>query len=655
METLGGRDYMNSKLLEWAQSIQLFLADQDINSLNHLILFSTGLFCLFIGLHIFKNLKAKRSRRNIAISIGGWGSRGKSGTERLKAALFNSMGLSLISKTSGCEPVLLYSQVGGDLEEVPLFRPFDKATIWEQTAVLDIANKLDVDVFLWECMGLEPDYVEIMQRDWMNDEICTITNTYPDHEDVQGPSGLDVATSISHFIGRNSRLLTSEEIMFPVLEQRSKKLGGSITKTRQSVLNALTDDVMALFPYEEHPANVSLVMELANEFGVDGDFALREMTRRVKADIGVLRTYPTICWPESSLQFSNGFSANEKFGCLSNWQRLGLSTMTPESHPKNWLTVLVNNREDRVPRSQVFAKMLVVDLQVDEFYLMGTNQEGFAECYRNNVRDFVDNLDLSSSKAMLLAIDKLRLRLRIPKTERELRDRFGKDPQGTKFERLLRSVKQLADFEHNGDTPKATKKLREFIVNQFLGKMIKVPQLNKPDDLPGFIFRQTPSFMTNVMHGVQNIKGPGMQWLELMEIWLRYYENFTEMNTNPVKVPSGFFDSRHRRQYMDNIFCYAHYASLVKEDEDNDVYEEVCSHLSSRLSGKNQIEDDKIKNPETINAVQRMMAYARFNLLKPLKEYQKVRRVKKVYKLFSNGTLSATKTREEIRLIQNMV
>ena len=67
-----------------------------------------------------------------------------------------------------------------------------------------------------------------------------------------------------------------------------------------------------MFLYDEHPQNIALSLELAKEFELDRDYALREMIRGVKPDIGVLRTYPEFKWESGSLEFSNGFSANEK-------------------------------------------------------------------------------------------------------------------------------------------------------------------------------------------------------------------------------------------------------------------------------------------------------------------------------------------------------
>ncbi len=60
-------------------------------------------------------------------------------------------------------------------------------------------------MFLWECMALNPLFVQLLQRDWMRDDIVTLTNAYPDHEDIQGPAGVDVAEVITEFIRRRAR------------------------------------------------------------------------------------------------------------------------------------------------------------------------------------------------------------------------------------------------------------------------------------------------------------------------------------------------------------------------------------------------------------------------------------------------------------------
>ena len=85
----------------------------------------------------------------------------------------------------------------------------------------------------------------------------------------------------------------------------------------------LPEDVLSRFPYEEHPFNIALVLGMAEELGIDRDYALKEMADMVVPDIGVLKAYPAAAVRSRKLEFVNGMSANERHGCLGNWTRLG--------------------------------------------------------------------------------------------------------------------------------------------------------------------------------------------------------------------------------------------------------------------------------------------------------------------------------------------
>src|SRR5260370_34602470 len=105
-------------------------------------------------------------------------------TERLKAAMFHGLGYETLVKTTGCEAMFIHAVPGLPAREVFIYRPYDKATVWEQREVLSLARRLGVRVFLWECMALQPDLVNLLQSQWMRDDWSTITNAYPEHEDV---------------------------------------------------------------------------------------------------------------------------------------------------------------------------------------------------------------------------------------------------------------------------------------------------------------------------------------------------------------------------------------------------------------------------------------------------------------------------------------
>lgn len=361
--------------LFWDQAATYF-SSLYANTLLQLALFIALASAWFFFRHVFKARRMRRARESLAIVVGGWGTRGKSGTERLKAAVFSALGHPLVSKTTGNEAMFLYGLPFGDIREMFLFRPYDKATIWEQMNLAVLASKLGARVFLWECMGLTPAYVKVLQRHWMRDDIATITNTYPDHEDVQGPAGRNIPEVMVNFIPRHSRLITSEEQMRPILVEAARELGTSFTGVGWLEAGLIADEILARFPYQEHPYNIALVTAMAAELGIAPDVAVKEMADRVVQDIGALKVYPEAHVFSRRLEFVLGNSANERFGALGNWTRVGFDKQDPVAEPDTWITTVINNRADRVPRSRVFASIIVKDISADRHVLIGSNLEG---------------------------------------------------------------------------------------------------------------------------------------------------------------------------------------------------------------------------------------------------------------------------------------
>jgi poly-gamma-glutamate synthase PgsB/CapB len=325
-----------------------------------------------------------RARACIPLSIGGWGTRGKSGTERLKAALFQALGCEVFVKTTGCEAMFLHAIPGQRAEEIFLYRTYDKATIWEQRDTLRLASRLGVDVFLWECMALNPDYVDILERRWMRDDLCTLTNAYPDHENIQGPTGLDVAQVMTAFIPPGRPFVTAEQQMLPVLREAARARGARLLQVDWKDVDLLPEDVLARFPYREHPRNIALVLALAAELGVERDVALKEMADWIVPDLGVLKVYPAAEWKGRRLEFANGMSANERTGFLGNWTRLGFHEVDGDT-PATSVVTVINNRGDRSARSVVFADIVARDIGAHRHVIIGTNVRGFA---RGTVESF---------------------------------------------------------------------------------------------------------------------------------------------------------------------------------------------------------------------------------------------------------------------------
>jgi hypothetical protein len=172
--------------------------------------------------------------------------------------------------------------------------------------LLELAAGLHSEVFLWECMALNPEYVDIMQNGWMRDDFATLTNTYPDHEDIQGPAGIDVATVIGRFIPQGNLVLSSELAFNPVLRDAAKLRDAELIEIGDHEGDLLPDDLLSLFPYSEHPRNIALVTELARQIGIDPELAIVTMADYVYPDLGVLKYYPDVQVRGRTLSFVNG-------------------------------------------------------------------------------------------------------------------------------------------------------------------------------------------------------------------------------------------------------------------------------------------------------------------------------------------------------------
>lgn len=367
------------------------------NSQAALVVFVGALATLFWTTGWYKRRKIDLARSRVPLSLGGWGTRGKSGTERLKAGLFDGLGFEVFVKTTGCEAMFIHSAPLQQPVEIFIYRPYDKATIWEQMTMLTLGTRLGCQVFLWECMALNPKYVSLLQHDWMRDDIVTLTNCYPDHEDIQGPAGFNVAGVITEFIPRRSTLITSEMSYLPLFETVCKERGTTMYTVGEREAEIIGDDVLDLFPYREHPRNIALVTRCAVEVGVEPDLALLTMAENVVPDLGVLKSYPRARVRGRYLTFVCGNSANERTGFMGNWRRMKLDQLDYDKDPEKLVITVVNNRADRIARSEVFARILVRDIACDRHVLIGTNLKGLRGFIDTALGDYLGELSLIES------------------------------------------------------------------------------------------------------------------------------------------------------------------------------------------------------------------------------------------------------------------
>lgn len=416
------------RLQEWLETYAHYFLSMQANDQSSLAAFFVGAFAVFFGESHRRRRAIDRARASIPLCIGGWGTRGKSGTERIKAGLFHGLGYQVFSKTTGCEAMMIHSVPEGPAAEIFVFRPYGKATIWEQRNLLELGAALRADVFLWECMALNPKYVEVLQHKWMRDDLTTLTNAYPDHEDIQGPAGINVAETIACFIPLAGTMFTSEINFLPLFREVCLR-----RRTRMIALGNRDGDLIArelldLFPYQEHPRNIALVATMAEHLGIERDLAIVTMAQHVVPDLGVLKSYPKVRVRGRVLEFINGCSANERAGFMANWDRTGCAALAGSDDPEQLVITVVNNRDDRISRSEVFARILVNDTVVDRHVLIGTNLTGLVAFVRSSLAVYLQSLqvvrpdDLEQSEGPARAVGRLAAlmrRLRIPAPEPE--------------------------------------------------------------------------------------------------------------------------------------------------------------------------------------------------------------------------------------------
>lgn len=421
-----------------------------------LALFTALLFTWFLVTAWHQRRALRIARANVPLSIGGWGTRGKSGTERLKAALFGGLGFEVFAKTTGSEAMFVHTAPSGDPTELFIFRPYDKATIWEQRDMLQLGESLHTEVFLWECMALQPSFVELLQNDWMKDDFATLTNAYPDHEDIQGPAGVDIASVITNFIPNDGTVLSSEDHFLPLFKERAKQKNATLIHSAAHEAELIPKEVLALFPYQEHPRNVALVATLAEQLGISRSHAIALMAEHVQPEIGVLKVFPPARVHGRTLTFINGHSANERTGFMNNWLRTGLDAVSCEEHPDQAVITVINNRWDRVARSEVFARLIVEDAPADRHVLIGTNLEGLQKYIRTALDQYLSRAELvtaselSSGAAAIAGRARLARelgRLKIPAPDKAVfLDRLSRFARGATLE-LSPTQDLLAELE----------------------------------------------------------------------------------------------------------------------------------------------------------------------------------------------------------------
>lgn len=298
------------------------------------------------------------NRLDIRIHVNGI--RGKSTVTRLLGGVLREGGYSPIAKTTGSAARVIDPRGF----ETPI-RRLGAATINEQVDVVRRHVVPGVDSLVMECMAVRPLYQRYAQDFLVRSQISVITNVRLDHQEEMGETLEKICDSLSLTIPQDGILITAEAR--PHLRERLVK---NAKKRNAEVIFADVDSVsdadMRGFDYLQFKENVAIGLAVAEHLGIPREHALRGMWKSVP-DVGVLRlrTYDV---RGKRLTWVPLFAANDRESVVQQ-----LRMLCPQFREYATIIALLNNRQDRGRRAELFADMVPDEIgpEVDEIVLLG--------------------------------------------------------------------------------------------------------------------------------------------------------------------------------------------------------------------------------------------------------------------------------------------
>ncbi|WP_027954935.1 poly-gamma-glutamate synthase PgsB [Halobacillus kuroshimensis] len=303
-----------------------------------------------------KNIDALPIRVNIN------GVRGKSTVTRLVTGIVKEAGYKTIGKTTGTSARMIFWDTP---EEQPIKRRPEGPNIREQRMVVKEAVDRGAEALVSECMAVNPDYQITFQEKMLQANIGVIVNVLEDHMDVLGPTLEEVAESFTATIPYNGHLIVSES---PYVEKFKEIAAKRNTEVIVADNSRISDSFLLQFEYMVFPENASLALGVAQALGIDEETAYRGMLN-AQPDPGAMRILP-MGDQEKPSYFVNGFAANDAVSTINIWKRvefLGYPTKNP--------IVVMNCREDRVDRTEQFARDVLPYIPTDTLVLIGETTE----------------------------------------------------------------------------------------------------------------------------------------------------------------------------------------------------------------------------------------------------------------------------------------
>ncbi|GGF22099.1 PGA synthase CapB [Halobacillus andaensis] len=322
-----------------------------------------------LTLGIFEIKRHQRRIQSIPIRVNVNGVRGKSTVTRLVTGVLKEAGKKTVGKTTGTSARMIYWNT---TEEKPIQRRLEGPNISEQKAVVAEAKKLNAEALVSECMAVNPDYQITFQNHMLQANIGVIVNVLEDHLDVMGPTLDEVAEAFTATIPYRGCLILADSPYTTYFRKIAKKRKTRVIMADNS---RISEEYLRKFEYMVFPDNASLALAVAEALNIDEETALRGMLK-AQPDPGAMRILPFMDEEEPCF-FVNGFAANDAASTLTIWRRIQ-QTSYPHEEP----IVIMNCREDRFERTELFAQDVLPHIQTDRLVLIGEVTHPIVESYQ---------------------------------------------------------------------------------------------------------------------------------------------------------------------------------------------------------------------------------------------------------------------------------
>jgi len=319
----------------------------------------TGLVVFVLVWLLHETFRHRRSLRRIPVRIHVNGTRGKSSVTRLVAAGLRAGGKRVVAKTTGT----LARVILPGTRELPVYRPLG-ANVREQIRIVRFAAEQEAEILVVECMALQPILQWLSERMFVRATHGIITNARPDHLDVMGPAGEDVAKALAGMMPIGGTCFTAEREHRAILEHAAKDRGSTLVAIGDEEVEAITDDDMAGFAHFEHRENVAVALAICDALEVPRGDALQGMWEG-QPDPGAL-VFHAIDFFGRELVFVNAFAANDPVSSEQIWD------MCVARFPEHRTLALFNCRVDRANRSRQLGEALPGWTAPDQVMAVGT-------------------------------------------------------------------------------------------------------------------------------------------------------------------------------------------------------------------------------------------------------------------------------------------